>query len=113
MNATESSAIHAVIVETELQFSLEELSRACGAEAALLEALVLEGALAPQGDAPDQWRFDGAVLLRARKAIRLERELHLGAPGVALVLDLIEEIESLKVQLQHKLAASEESRHGS
>ncbi len=109
MNATEGSAIHAVIVETELQFSLQDLSRACGAEPALLETLVLEGALAPQGDTPDQWRFDGAVLLRARKAIRLVRELHLGAPGVALVLDLIEEIETLKMQLQHKPATGEET----
>jgi len=109
MNATEGSAIHAVIVETEIQFSLQELSRACGADAALLEALVMEGALAPQGDSPDQWRFDGAVLLRARKAIRLVQELHLGAPGVALVLDLIEEIDSLKVQLQQQPQASEES----
>ncbi len=104
MNTTEGSAIHAVIVETELQFSLQELSRACGAETALLEALVHEGALAPQGDAPEQWRFDGTVLLRARKAIRLVQELDLGPPGAALVLDLIEEIESLKAQLQGRLA---------
>ncbi len=109
MTATEGTTIHAVIVETELQFSLHELSRACGADAALLEALVLEGALAPQGDAPDQWRFDGAVLLRARKAIRLMRELHLGAPGAALVLDLIDEIESLKAQLQRNASTSEET----
>ena len=91
---------HATIVETELHFSLPELSRACGADIALLEALVSEGVLAPQGDNPAQWRFEGSILPRARKAARLCVHLELGASGTALVLELLEEIDQLKTQLR-------------
>jgi chaperone modulatory protein CbpM len=90
----------AVIVETELQFSLAELCRACGVEAALLEALVHEGVLTPQGDTPMQWRFEGSILPRARKAVRLSADLELGASGAALVLELLEEIDALKSELR-------------
>jgi chaperone modulatory protein CbpM len=88
------------IVETELQFSLQELSRACGADITVLESLVHEGVLTPQGDTPAQWRFDGSILPRARKAARLSAHLELGASGTALVLELLEEIDALKAQLR-------------
>lgn len=100
MSNTEERMPQAVIVETELQFSLAELCRACGVEAALLEALVHEGVLTPQGDTPVQWRFAGSILPRARKAVRLSADLELGAAGAALVLELLEEIEALKSELR-------------
>jgi chaperone modulatory protein CbpM len=100
MNAVEGPFDHAVIVETEVQFSLPELSRACGVEEALLESLVLEGVLTPRGDRPTEWCFAGAMLPRARTATRLLRDLELSAPGAALVIDLVDEIERLKAQLR-------------
>lgn len=100
MHSVEGSIAPAVIVETELQFSLHELSRVCGVEAALLEALVHEGVLTPQGDNPMHWHFEGSILPRARTAVRLIRDLELGTPGVALVLDLFDEIEALRSQLR-------------
>jgi chaperone modulatory protein CbpM len=90
----------AVIVETEVQFSLVDLSRACGIDAALLESLVEEGVLTPQGGSPMQWHFEGSVLPRARRAARLAVDLELGAPGTALVLELLDQIASLKAQLR-------------
>jgi chaperone modulatory protein CbpM len=100
MNTVAGPIAHAVIVETEVQFSLTELSRICGVEAALLEALVQEGVLTPRGDGPAEWRFAGAILSRARTATRLLRDLELSASGAALVIDLVEEIEALKAQLR-------------
>lgn len=47
MNNFEGSASQAVIVETELRFSIVELSRICGADIPTLEALVHEGVLIP------------------------------------------------------------------
>ncbi len=100
MGNAESPFTHAVIVETDLQFSLPELGRACGVEVALLEALVHEGVLTPQGDDPARWSFAGAVLPRARMATRLLRDLELSASGTALVLELLEEIDTLQAQLR-------------
>jgi chaperone modulatory protein CbpM len=100
MSHNENQLTQAVIVETELQFSLHELCRACGVEIALLEALVQEGVLTPQGVDPAQWRFEGSALPRARMASRLSRDLDLSPAGTALVLELLEEISALRAQLR-------------
>ena len=100
MNNAEISISHTVVVETQLQFSLPELGRACGVEVALLESLVHEGVLKPQGETPELWRFEGSTLPRARRATRLAVDLELGAAGTALVLELLEEIDALKSQLR-------------
>lgn len=91
---------HAVLVEHEVEFTLVELSRACRADSEQLVALVYEGVLTPRGDDPQQWRFGGTTLQRARAALRLTRDLELNAAGAALVLDLLDEIDSLRSQLR-------------
>jgi chaperone modulatory protein CbpM len=103
MSDPETPMLQTVIVEMELRLSLSELSRACGVDPSLLESLVHEGALPMQGDNPEQWRFEGSILPRARKAARLVTELELGAAGTALVLELLDEIALLKAQLQRSL----------
>jgi chaperone modulatory protein CbpM len=49
-----------------------------------------------------QWRFSGSSLRRARLALRLSQDLEVNAPGVALALDLMDEIEELRARL-HRL----------
>jgi chaperone modulatory protein CbpM len=100
MNVEEHRSSEAVIVEAELHFSLHELSRACGASVSVIESLVHEGILTPRGEHPTVWRFEGSLLPRARRAARLSSELELGPSGTALVLELLEEIASLKAQLR-------------
>ena len=94
------SATRVVVVEEEVQFTLVELCRACGAESEQLVALVREGVLTPVGDEPGQWRFGDTSLRRARTALRLTRDLELNPAAVALVLDLLDEIESLRARLR-------------
>jgi chaperone modulatory protein CbpM len=43
-----------------------------------------------------EWRFSGTALRRTRLALRLERDLELNLAGVALALDLMEEVERLR-----------------
>ena len=92
------------IVEEELQLSLDELCRACRAREEQVRVWVDEGVLTPLGDSPPEWRFAGASLRRARLALTLTRELEINAPGVALVLDLMDEIEALKASLRRRSA---------
>jgi chaperone modulatory protein CbpM len=91
---------HPVIVEEEVQLSLEELCQACDTEASCIQSWVIEGALDPVGHAPQDWRFSGDSLRRARLAQRLSRDLGVDAPGIALALDLLEEIGALRLRLE-------------
>jgi chaperone modulatory protein CbpM len=100
MSDQSGSILHGVLVEEEVQFTLVELSVVCRAEIGQVVALVEEGVLTPHGEDAQDWHFDGAALKRARTALRLTRDLELGAAGVALVLDLLDEIESLRARLR-------------
>jgi chaperone modulatory protein CbpM len=93
------------IVEESVEFTLGELSRASGASEEELSLWVEEGVFEPYGHGEGQalaiqaWRFSGTCLRRATTARRLSRDLGLNAPGVALALDLLEEIEALRKRL--------------
>ncbi|MNY74035.1 chaperone-modulator protein CbpM [compost metagenome] len=50
----------------------------------------------PQNPTEEQWNFDIKQLQRLKTAIRLQRDLEVNLAGVALVLDLLEEMERLK-----------------
>jgi chaperone modulatory protein CbpM len=89
-----------VVVEEEIRFTLADLCRACRADTAQLIALVEEGVLEPAGTRPEDWQFSGPSLRRARTALRLARDLQLSIGGTALVLELLDEIESLRSRLR-------------
>lgn len=88
------------IVEEDVQLTLVELCRACRAREEQVHTWVVEGLLVPVGDSPAAWRFHGPALRRARLAFTLTRELEINTPGVALALDLMDEIEALKARLR-------------
>ena len=104
MSSSAASDARVVIVESEVHFSLPELGRACDADVTLITALVHEGVLTPMGEHPSAWRFPGATLPLARKAVGVMRDLELSASGVALVLDLFGEIEALRAELKRLVA---------
>lgn len=88
-----------LIVEEQVDLTLEELCRACSAEVDQLTALVDEGVIAPEGGTPSGWRFSGVQLRRVRVAVRLQRDLGVNTAGAALALQLMDEIEALRAQL--------------
>jgi chaperone modulatory protein CbpM len=100
MSEIERLVVHGTVVEDTVQLTLVELTRACGSPVDAVVALVSEGVLAPSGEGLLQWRFDGVALRRARTALRLAHDLELDAHAVALVLDLLDELEALRAQLQ-------------
>lgn len=92
---------NAVIVEEAIEFTLDELGRATRTSTRWLVTLVDEGVIAPtqRSGAPMQWRFSGDALRRARQAARLARDFELDLHGVALAMDLLQQIERLKQRL--------------
>lgn len=100
MSHADSEGSRAVVVEEEIVLTLHELSHACGADETVVSAWVLEGVLDAAGTGPTTWRFAGTSLRRARTAARLTRDFEIDARAVALVLDLLDEIDRLKAQLR-------------
>lgn len=88
------------ILEEQTQLTLADLCRACSVHAERIIELVDVGVLEPQGREPARWIFIGDSLHRARKALRLQRDLDIDLTGVALALELLDEISSLRAKLR-------------
>lgn len=88
------------VVERDLQFTLADLCRACAAEPSTIIALVEEGLLQPNGTGPANWQFDDGALPRARTAVRLVGDLRLSVDATVLVVELLDEIQTLRVRLR-------------
>lgn len=100
MTQTNKTAqITGFILEEQTELSLDDLCRACAADADRIIELVNEGVLAPQGGKPDYWRFTGLHLHRARVALRLESDLGVNLAGAALALELLDELDTLRARL--------------
>jgi chaperone modulatory protein CbpM len=100
MTQTHITWIEGSIVENEVHMTMVELAEATRTPEDLIMAWVSEGVLSPAGASPQDWRFSGDSLRRAKTAARLMRDLELNSPGVALALDLLDEISQLRQQLQ-------------
>jgi chaperone modulatory protein CbpM len=100
MNSHDLSLVHTGTVIEEDSLTLGQLCRACCVHADWIISLVEESIIEPQGEDIRLWRFSGASLVRARSALRLQRDLGVNLAGIALVLDLMEELESLRAQMK-------------
>jgi chaperone modulatory protein CbpM len=88
------------IVDNRAHYTLRELSELCGASPESLVEFVHHGVLDPEGREPEAWLFSAHMVIRTRKAHRLLRDLDLNLPGVALCLDLLDEVELLRRQVR-------------
>ena len=100
MSESARSVLRGLVVGEEVELSLVELCQACDVGREEISVWVLEGVLEPVGDTPEKWRFGSQALRRARLAASFSRELELNVAGVALALDLMDEIEALKARLR-------------
>jgi len=92
----ERMEVQGVVLDRRISFSIAELCSACAVKEELLIEMVYEGVIDAEGGKPEDWRFRGEALVRARRAIRLVRDLRVNWPGAALALDLLDELEKLK-----------------
>ncbi|HEV2679366.1 MAG TPA: chaperone modulator CbpM [Rhodanobacter sp.] len=98
MKESVTAFLEGQIVEEDVEFTLVELCRASGASEEQLTLWIAEGAVEPRGSTPREWRFSGAALKRVRTARRLAQDLEINAPGIALALDLLDEINVLRAR---------------
>jgi chaperone modulatory protein CbpM len=77
---------------------IEEFARACGTDQAFIGQLIDEGLLQPAVLQPHR-RFGGEELARVRRIRRLQRDFEANLQSVAVMLDLLDEIDRLRTAL--------------
>jgi chaperone modulatory protein CbpM len=84
------------IFEEGSALSVSDLRRLIAVEERHIVEWVEEGVINVLEVDAAEWRFSGAQLRRARIALRLERDLGVNTAGVALALELLEELQQLR-----------------
>lgn len=96
MTRDEMDVLIGQLLDESLELEFDEFCRICNANEEFVMALVAEGVIEPRGAQRPQWRFTGRSVRRTQVAVRLHHDLDVNLPGVALALDLLEEIERLR-----------------
>lgn len=107
MNDKRSTIHTAELVSASARLTITELCQSCDVDRAWITEMVSEGVLEPEGRSEAEWRFTAVSVGRIATARRLERDLDLNTPGVALALELLDEIEGLRARLRLLGRASE------
>ena len=87
-----------IIVSSEQTLSLSEICERFPLPAENIIKMISHGILEPQDSqiSCSQWTFTGDSLLRVQTTQRLQRDLGINLAGVALALDLLEEVKNLR-----------------
>src|SRR3984893_8055348 len=99
MSSSDDHALSGAIFEESALLTVQDLSRMCAVDERHIVEFVEEGVLNVVEVTAAEWRFTGVALRRARLALRLERDLEINLAGVALALELMEELERLRREL--------------
>lgn len=104
--AKPTEAVTAELLDEDQDYGLKEVCEVCGVHAEYVVEMVEAGIVEPLGDRPTTWRFSALSVMRSRKALRLQRDLEINFAGLAVALDLLDEVESLRHEvtaLRHQL----------
>ena len=93
---------HGSIADEETKLSLLQFCNTCRLNPHLVIEMVNEGILEPEGERRTAWRFSYDEVERAKKVLRLRRDLELSLAGAALTLDLLDRVEHLEALLERR-----------
>lgn len=83
-----------------VQLDMAEFCEAADLSDVYVIEIVEHGILEPQGALPREWLFTDYELALAKRAAKLRRDLELEWEGVALALNLLEEVQELRAENQ-------------
>lgn len=92
--------IEAQIVDEQISFDLERFAEACGQSPEWILQL-LEYDILPNRPDDRIHQFFGDDITRARRAYRLQRDFNASLTAVAMMLDLIDEVQQLRRKVKH------------
>ncbi|MFK8331129.1 chaperone modulator CbpM [Pseudomonas sp. BJa5] len=79
-----------------VQLDMQTLCREADLPAAYVIEIVEHGIVEPSGRTPEEWLFDDQAPVLAKRAAKLQRDLALEWEGVALALELLDEVQQLR-----------------
>ena len=88
-----------MIITASVQTSfltLEELCEISHLSTDQIKDLIEYDVITPQGRMPKEWLFDLHAIKRLQRALRLRRDFDLNLEGIAILLDVLEEVEQLR-----------------
>ena len=88
------------ILEEQIEVTFGELCQTCNLTAEQVLELIEHGVVEPRAGQPTSWRFEGISIRRVRSAQRLQQDLGVNAAGVALALDLLDELTEMRERLR-------------
>ncbi|MCL9684678.1 chaperone modulator CbpM [Legionella maioricensis] len=89
-----------VLIEETTTISFNEVCRKYHIPKELLIEMIEQGLFPNQTTQIEQVVLDQKALRRLESAFRLHRDLGINLPGVALALDLLEEMEKMRRELE-------------
>lgn len=81
-----------------LVIDMKEFCQVVDVPVAYVIEIVEHGIVEPQGHKPDDWLFDTYSLSIAKRAAKLHHDLAMEWDGVALALNLLEELEQVRAE---------------
>ena len=81
--------------EHDIQLSYREIIRACDHDADWLLRIIEADVISISG-APEAATYSGYQLARIRRAHRISRDFEASAPATALILQLLDELDTLR-----------------
>ena len=85
---------------TDEQLSLDDLCAIVNLNQEAIMELIEHEVIHPQGDEPPEWNFDLNELKRLKRALRLKRDLQVNVEGLAILLNLLEEVDDMRAHIQ-------------
>ena len=92
--------LHGEILEEEVKISLSQLCHLSNLSAESILEMMEYGVIEPYKSSTDKWLFKGDSVNRLRSAIRLKQDLGVNTAGVALALDLLQEMDRIRERLR-------------
>ncbi|WP_298642884.1 chaperone modulator CbpM [uncultured Cardiobacterium sp.] len=81
--------------EHDIQLSYREIIRACDSDDTWFTGIIEADIIHVNGD-PQQATYSGYQLARLRRARRISRDFEASAPATALILQLLDELDTLR-----------------
>lgn len=86
--------------QTDSTLSFDEVCEACRINEEFIRQLVAFNVIPEKFSYTVQETYDLATVKKIKTALRLQRDLEINMAGIALVLDLLQEINDLKAQVK-------------
>lgn len=94
--------IHTGDIIEDGNITLEQVCQLCDTNVDWVFSLIQESIIEPEPFSSENpgLHFSGNCLVRIRSALRLQRDLGINLEGVALILDLMDELNALRTHAQ-------------